>query len=255
MPNLAIIAGPNGAGKTSSAPLLINERLGIAEFVNADVIAAELSPSAPDAVAIQAGRIMLKRLDALAEAGADFAFETTLASRHFAPWIARLQRERGYRFHLFYLWLPNADLAIKRVAWRVTHGGHAVPPDVIRQRYDLGLRNFFELFSPIADFWEMHENAVRPPKLIAAREGNTPIQFGNRELWEAIQKRMSAREKEPEYAAGPEPKVMGVPISEVMAVFDQAGREAYARHKALGIPVVIWRDGQVVELPPSEIPD
>ena len=253
MPNLVIIAGPNGAGKTSSAPLLIGKRLGITEFVNADVIAAELSPSDPDAAAIQAGRIMLKRLDALAAAGADFAFETTLASRHFARWITGLRRDHGYRFHLFFLWLPSADMAIERVAGRVRHRGHSVPPDVIRRRYQSGLANFFELFSPIADSWEMHENTSRPPRLIAAKSGDAPVTFGDKALWESILGGLRVKEKEAEYGTGVEPLVAGIPISEVMDIFDQAGRDAFARHKAMGIPVVIWRDGKVVEVPPEEI--
>ena len=253
MPELVVIAGPNGAGKSTAAPLLIGKRLGIAEFVNADVIAAGLSAFTPETVAIQAGRLMLKRLDELAAAGSDFAFETTLASRHFARWISKLQQERGYRFHLFYLWLPDAEMAVSRVAGRVRHGGHVVPPDVIRRRYKSGLANFFELYTPIADFWEMHDNTLQLPKLIAAKEGNAPIQYGNLSLWESIRKRMSVKEKEAEYHVGAEPRVMGVPIGEVMEIFSQAGREAFARHKALGIPIVIWRDGKVVEVPPEDI--
>ena len=253
MPELVIIAGPNGAGKSSAASLLIGKRLSITEFVNADVIAAELSPSDPDAAAIRAGRIMLKRLDALAAAGTDFAFETTLASRHFARWITGLRRDHDYRFHLFFLWLPSAEMAIERVAGRVRHQGHSVPPDVIRRRYRTGLVNFFELFSPIADSWEMHDNASPPARLIAAREDSSPIRFGDQAVWELIQDQMKAKEREGEYGAGPEPRLMGVPISEVMEIFTQSGRDAFARHKAMGIPVVIWRDGKVVEVPPEEI--
>lgn len=253
MPDLVVIAGPNGAGKSTAAPLLIGERLGIAEFVNADVIAAGLSAFAPERVAIEAGRIMLRRLDELAGSGASFAFETTLASRSFAPWIARLRRERRYRFHLVFLWLPSAEMAVERVSGRVRHGGHSVPVEHIRRRYERGLRNFFELYSPLADFWEIHENSSQPPTLIAAKEGSGAIRFGDQTLWEAIQRRMATKEKEAEYETGIEPRLMGVPISEVMEIFDRAGREALKRHKALGIPAVIWRDGKVVIVPPEEI--
>ena len=114
MPNVFVIAGPNGAGKSTAAPLLIGKRLGISEYVNADIIAAGLSAFAPESVALEAGRVMLRRLRELAGAGKDFAFETTLASRSFAPWIARLRKESGYRFHLSFLWLPSADLEIGR---------------------------------------------------------------------------------------------------------------------------------------------
>jgi predicted ABC-type ATPase len=253
LPNVLVIAGPNGAGKSSAAPRLIGRRLGIAEFVNADVIAAGLSAFAPESVAIEAGRVMLKRLRELAAEKRDFAFETTLASRSFAPWLARLRNEDGYRFHLLYLWLPHADMAIKRVAGRIRLGGHAVPPMDIRRRYERGLANFFSLYSPIADSWEMHDNSVSPARLIAARQGARPVRFGDRDLWEAIQKPMKAKEIETDYGGEAEPRLMGVPISEVMEIFTLAGREALARHKALGVPAVIWRDGKVVEIPPEEI--
>ncbi len=196
---------------------------------------------------------MLNRLHELGSQGRDFAFETTLASRSFAPWLARLRRECHYKFHLAYLWLPSAEMAVSRVAGRIRGGGHAVPPDDIRRRYQRGLANFFSLYSPIADSWEMHDNASPPARLIAARDGSGQIRIGDQAVWEAIQNRMQAKEQESEYGAGPEPRLMGVPISEVMEIFTLAGREALARHKALGLPAVIWRDGRVVVVPPEEI--
>ncbi len=253
MPDVFVIAGPNGAGKSTAAPLLIGRRLGIREFVNADVIAAGLSAFAPERVAVEAGRVMLRRLGELAASGADFAFETTLASRSFAPWIARLRKEQGYRFHLAFLWIPSADMSVQRVAGRVRHGGHSVPPDDIRRRYERGLSNFFRLYAPIADSWEMHDNSSPPMKPIASREGSGKIRVSDRALWTAIEGRMSARQIESEYDTAAEPRLMGVPVSEVIAIFNQAGREAIARHKALGFPIVIWRDGKVVVVPPEEI--
>ena len=196
---------------------------------------------------------MLKHLHELASQGKDFAFETTLASRSFAPWLARLRRESDYRFHLAFLWLPNAEMAVARVSGRIRGGGHSVPPVDIRRRYQRGLTNFFSLYSPIADSWEMHDNALPPARLIAAREGSGQIRFGDQMLWERIQDQMKTKEQEGEYTAGPEPRLMGVPISEVMEIFTLAGREAIARHKALGQSIVVWRDGKVVEIPPEEI--
>src|SRR6266516_614036 len=111
MPNLVVIAGPNGAGKSTVAPTLLRDLLGIDEFVNADVIARGLSAFDPESAAIQAGRIMLQRLRQLAQQRADFAFETTLASRSFAPWIAGLL-ESGYVFRLVYLWVESVELCI-----------------------------------------------------------------------------------------------------------------------------------------------
>ena len=253
MPNVVVIAGPNGAGKSAAAPLLIGKRLGIAEFVNADVIAAGLSAFSPESVALEAGRIMLRRLRQLAEEGKDFAFETTLASRSFAPWIARLRRERGYRFHLAYLWLPSAAMAVRRVSGRVRLGGHSVPPADIVRRYARGLENFFGLYSPIADSWELHDNTSPPPRLIAVKEPDRPVRIEDPDRWDDIRKEPRVKEREAKYEEGAEPKFAGIPISEVMQIFDQAGREAIARHKALGVPIVIWRDGKVVEVPPEEI--
>lgn len=100
MPYLIVIAGPNGAGKSTAAPGLLDGLLGIEDFVNADVIARGLSAFNPEGAAIQAGRIMLERVRELATEGKDFAFETTLASRSFAPWIAQLRKEQGYEFRL-----------------------------------------------------------------------------------------------------------------------------------------------------------
>lgn len=124
---------------------------GITEYVNADVIAQGLSAFAPERAAFRAGRIMLERLQQLANERMNFAFETTLASRSFAPWIANL-RQMGYRFHLFFLWLPNPELAIARVQERVSLGGHDVPEETIRRRYHAGIRNFFSVIQTTGKF-------------------------------------------------------------------------------------------------------
>jgi predicted ABC-type ATPase len=253
MPDLFVLAGPNGAGKSTAAPHLIGRRLGITEFVNADVIAAGLSAFSPETVAVTAGRLMLNRLHELAKEGKDFAFETTLASRSFAPWIAGLRRDSDYRIHLCYLWLPDPALAIERVETRILAGGHSVRSADVRRRYERGLKNFFSLYLPIADSWEIHDNTAPPARLIAAREVGGEVRYGDRILWEVIQGRMTAKEPEAEYGAGPEPRLMGVPISEVMDIFTLAGREAIARHKALGLPIAVWRDGRAVQIPAEEI--
>ena len=135
MPHMIIIAGPNGAGKTTTAPALLQDALQVDDFVNADVIAQGLCAFQPEKEAIRAGRIMLKRIHSLAEKRADFAFETTLASRSFAHWMPELKRQ-GYQLHLFFLWLDHPDLAVSRVKERVRLGGHQVPENTIRRRYD-----------------------------------------------------------------------------------------------------------------------
>lgn len=185
-PQLVVLAGPNGAGKSTSAPSLIAETLGITDFVNADVIAQGLSAFGRerDSVAMEAGRIMLRRLDELAASRVDFAFETTLASRSFAPRIRTL-KDQGYRFRLIFLWLPSPDLAVLRVRARVRDGGHDVPEETIRRRYNAGLVNFFELYQPIADAWAMYNASVRPRSLVAMKKTVDAPEVFDRDAWAA----------------------------------------------------------------------
>src|ERR1700761_957880 len=158
MPNIYVIAGPNGAGKSTMAQVLLSEEFHCAEFVNADVIARGLSAFNPEGAALEAGRVMLQRLDELARQRVDFAFETTLASRTFAPRIRKSQEE-GYKCHLFFAWLPHPDMAVDRVASRVAAGGHHVPEADIRRRYERGVANFLHLYMELADVWEVYDNS------------------------------------------------------------------------------------------------
>lgn len=140
-PSIIVIAGPNGAGKSTVAPALLRDTLLVNEYVNADVIAQGLSAFAPESAALRAGRVMLGRLHELAEARRTFAFETTLASRSFAPWLAR-QKRSGYLVNLVFLYLSSPELARERVAARVRLGGHDIPEKTVERRYTAGLRNF-----------------------------------------------------------------------------------------------------------------
>lgn len=157
-PTVVVIAGPNGAGKSTAAPYLLRQALGILEFVNADQIAAGLSAYAPETVAFEAGRIMLKRLRALAEARVNFAFESTLSSRSFALFLTRC-KALGYQVHIYYVALPSAELAAQRVALRVKLGGHNIPADDIARRFQRSLHNLFNLYLPLADRWRVLDNA------------------------------------------------------------------------------------------------
>jgi predicted ABC-type ATPase len=185
-PNVVVLAGPNGAGKSTSAPSVLRGALGIDEFVNADVIARGLSGFEPERAAMAAGRIMLARLRELARQKSSFAFETTLASRSFAPWLADLMRT-GCQFHLVFLWLPHPDMAVARVAARVREGGHDVPEQTIRRRYEAGLSHFFRLYQPMATTWKLCDNSDTPiTKLIAAGESNLVRPVADRPAWEQI---------------------------------------------------------------------
>ncbi len=121
MPEIYVIGGCNGSGKTTFA-LNIFPNLGNIEFINADIIAAQLNPDNTDLVAIQASRIMLERLKTLAKQQTDFAFETTLAARSFAPFLRQCQAQ-GYQVNFIYVWLNSVELAITRVALRVARVG------------------------------------------------------------------------------------------------------------------------------------
>ena len=157
-PSLVVLAGPNGSGKSTMAPALLQGALRVNEFVDADTIARGLSAFDPTGAAFAAGSIMLARMRDLAERRVDFAFETTLAARSLAPWIRKLKRS-GYRVCLLFLWLPTADFAVQRVATRVQMGGHDVPEATVRRRHERGLRNFFRLYQPLADEWQLLDNS------------------------------------------------------------------------------------------------
>ena len=187
-PNVVVVAGPNGSGKSTAAPSLLRDYLGITEFVNADIIAQGLSAFGSENVAMQAGRVMLERLENLAGEQLDFAFETTLASRSFAPWLQKL-RTAGYRAHLLFLWLPTPEMAVARVASRVQQGGHNVPEDVVIRRYHAGLRNLLRLYRPIVDAWMVFDNSRSEGyELIAAGRKGAEIVVTNKAIWKSIEK-------------------------------------------------------------------
>ncbi|MDR2956474.1 MAG: zeta toxin family protein [Prevotella sp.] len=166
MPNLYIISGCNGAGKTTASYAMFPEMLDCKEFINADEIAKGLSPFHPESVAIEAGRLMIMRMNEMLRLREDFAIETTLATKSYANFIKRAQNE-GYFVTLIYFWLESPELAIKRVEQRVRFGGHNVPEDVIIRRYFAGMRNLFSMFIPIADYWILVDNSTDPFSMIA----------------------------------------------------------------------------------------
>jgi predicted ABC-type ATPase len=165
-PAVVIIGGPNGAGKTTCAAALLPVDMNIRQFVNADTIATGLAAFAPETAAVEAGRVMLRRLAELAREQQSFAFETTLASRSFAPFLRRL-KESGYRVHVIYVWLRSPELAVQRVRERVSQGGHSVPESVVRRRYGRGLANFLRIYRPVADSWVLCDNSGDGPVVVA----------------------------------------------------------------------------------------
>ena len=155
---LYIIAECNGAGKTTASMTILPKALLVREFVNADEIAKGLSPFNPEGVAIEAGRLMLERIDCLINRGEPFSIETTLATRSYINLVRRAHSE-GYQVHLIYFWLKSPELAMQRVAERVAHGGHNIPQDVIIRRYSAGISNLFNLFMNEVDSWMIYDNS------------------------------------------------------------------------------------------------
>ena len=170
-PNVYIIAGPNGAGKTTFAKEFLPSYVNCKIFVNADQIAEGLAQFAPETVAIKAGRILLKELRNLADQNADFAFETTLSGKTYIPFF-KILISKGYRIHIFFLWIPNVNLALARIRERVSKGGHNIPSQDVRRRFKKSLHNFVHFYLPLTDHWNLLDNSVIPPSLIATGKGN-----------------------------------------------------------------------------------
>ncbi len=181
MKQLYIIAGSNGAGKTTASYTILPKMLDCKEFVNADEIARGLSPFQPEKVNIHAGRIMLTRIKRLINDGVDFAYETTLSAKSYVNLIRQAQK-KGYFVTLVFFWLNTPDLAVKRVKTRVLEGGHDIPENIIRRRYESGMKNLFQLYIPIADNWILIDNSGEPYQVIA--EGiKDNAEIINQKIW------------------------------------------------------------------------
>lgn len=183
---LYIIAGCNGAGKTTASYSILPEILGCPEFVNADEIAKGLSPFSPESVAIEAGKLMLKRIDSLVEGDESFAIETTLATRSYKHLVERAQTN-GFQVQLLFFWLPSPGQAVMRVAQRVSEGGHNIPKDVILRRYYAGITNLFDIYMPIVDSWMLIENISTPRITVADGSLGGHVTIYQPQLFEKIQ--------------------------------------------------------------------
>lgn len=187
MPNLYIIAGCNGAGKTTASFTILPEMLDCDEFINADEIARGLSPLNYEKSAIEAGRIMLKRIDQLIKNNKDFAFETTLASKSYIKTIEKVKR-RNYNVNLIFFWLESPALAIERVRLRVQEGGHNIPLKIIKRRYFSGLKNLLEYYIPKCDYWMIFNNSESPAEFIAEGFSDAEINIKNNRIFDLIKK-------------------------------------------------------------------
>jgi predicted ABC-type ATPase len=223
MKKILIIAGCNGAGKTTFAEEFLPHEAACPEFINADLIAAGLSPFQPDQVAFAAGRIMLPRIQALAAAEKSFAFETTLSSRSYLRMIP-IWQNYDYRVELHFLKLPNAEYAVKRVKHRVRLGGHHIPVDVIRRRFTRGWRNFENDYKMIVDEWVLYDSSNMEPTYLDS--GSKPSS-GQVEEAQAKYGEIPAKDSSSQKRAG------------IEAALRRAGEKAAARARAAGLEPIV----------------
>lgn len=187
--NIYIIAGCNGAGKTTASFTILPEILDCKEFVNADEIAKGLSPFQPEKVAFEAGRIMLERIETLLKSNENFAFETTLSTKTYKQKLIQA-KTNGFKVKLLFFWLPTIEMAINRVAVRVSEGGHNIPTEVIARRYSRGIENLFKIYIPLCDDWAVFDNSDETPELIA--EGiNSETIVAKDESWNLLKSKIS----------------------------------------------------------------
>lgn len=238
-PHAVILAGPNGAGKSTLAPLLLAGELGVRTFVNADVIAQGLAGFDPASAAIEAGRIMLRRLDGLRRQGADFAFETTLSGLAHQRTIRALHAS-GYTTHLVYLWLPSPETAIERVRLRVRLGGHDVPERDVRRRYFRSIRNFEQVYRGIVSTWRLYDSVrsleMESLPLIAAGVGDAR-RSGTMSIHSA--------------------KGIGAIMEDGRAVdraVDAAFHAAVRRHRQANVPILVRKNGEPTLVSPFDVP-
>ncbi len=254
-PDLFVVAGPNGAGKTTYARDFLPLEMRCREFVNADLIAAGLSPFAPAKVSFKAGRIMLKRLHELFERREDFSFETTLTGGGYLH-LLREMREAGYRIRLDFLWIPDLNLTRGRVKQRVTKGGHDIPDEVQQRRFGKGLRLLLEHYRPLVHHWRIFDNTGHNPHLIVEGE-EASFRVVDAPRFAALELPAKLRIMPDGPSERVEEPLVFVPGAETRAAL-RSMRRAYAKvvleNKALGLPVIQWRPGiGVVEVPAEQL--
>jgi len=181
------LLGPNGAGKTTASFSLLPEILDCKEYVNADNIAAGISPFQPGKVAIEAGRLMLKRIDDLIKMKVDFAIETTLSGHNYITKLKEF-KENGYEVILIYVWLNSPILAIERIKNRVTKGGHFIEDEIVIRRYHRGLKNLFQHFIPVCEYWSIYDNSTQNTFMIAEGIKDLEIEVINKDIWKNIRR-------------------------------------------------------------------
>ncbi len=228
MKKILIIAGPNGAGKTTFAEEFLPNEAGCPEFVNADLIAAGLSPFQSDQAAFAAGRLMLERIADLVAARKSFAFETTLSTRGYVRHILQWRRA-GYLVKLYFLALPDPEFAIRRVERRVRFGGHDIPAATIRRRFQRGLENLRNHYLGIVDEWSTYDGSVNPPLLQDTGDNRPPDKL----MEDPVEYRTPSSQPRPVRPLD-DPDFIGAE-----AALKRAAAKAVARDQAAGLEPVV----------------
>ncbi len=228
MKKILIIAGPNGAGKTTFAEEFLPNEAGCPEFVNADLIAAGLSPFQSDQAAFAAGRVMLERIADLVAARKSFAFETTLSTRGYVRHILQWRRA-GYLVKLYFLALPDPEFAIRRVERRVRFGGHDIPAATIRRRFQRGLENLRNHYLGIVDEWSIYDGSVNPPLLQDTGDNRPPDKL----MEDPVEYRTTSCQPRPVKPLD-DPDFIGAE-----AALKRAAAKAVARDRAAGLEPVV----------------
>lgn len=188
---LYIIAGPNGVGKTTFASKFLPKYANCKNFVNADLIAQGMSPFLPEAAAIRAGRLVISEIGFFSKRGVSFGFETTLSGRGYLKLIRQLKK-KGYRVHLFFLFVESVDVTLSRIKERVLKGGHDVPEAVVRRRFDRSVLNFFREYQSLVDSWYLFDNTGTEPIAIAFKKGPR-LRIIRHEMFKRLMKRYGAK--------------------------------------------------------------
>ena len=254
MPNVFIIAGPNGAGKTTYARRFLPEEMRVHEFVNADLIAAGLSPFAPDKAGFEAGRIVVRRIRELVAERRDFSFETTLSGRTYVE-LLRAMRAAGYRVRLDFLWIADLSVANERIRQRVAKGGHDIPLAVQERRFHRGIRNLSAIYRPLLDRWRVFDNTREHARLVAEETD------GLLTVTDAPQLAVIERSAQIRIMPAPPPRAVEEPLEitpqeetrRAIRALRKAFADAVLENLRFGLPVIQWRDGKLVAVPAEEL--
>ena len=189
--NVYIITGPNGSGKTTFAETFLPEYAKCNRFINADLIAAGLSPFSPQQAAIKSGKLVLEQIKEYSKNGIDFGFETTMSGVTYIKYF-KMFKEKGYKINIFFLWIPDSQLAVARIKDRVAQGGHNVPVKDIKRRFKRSMENFFKQYRLLADKWILFNNAESKPKIIAKKQ-NAHVDIVDSDLFDDITKKLGVK--------------------------------------------------------------